>query len=1041
MSAKRKKQRMPKSKPYHIGQLLCGGFEGTGVNDQAYHLIVDHHVSTFILSKKNAVSVKQMTKLIRDLQFIAYSEAKYKYPLLFAIDQEGGMLNSLFDSEFLTQFPSAMALGAAGDTDLVYEVLKALATELSQIGFRIIFGPVLDVVTKLSHQLVGVRSFGTTVEEVTKNGKASAKGFKDGGMFSFGKHFPGIGNASVDSLLELPMLADSLSQVKNFNVLPFAELIKDSLLDGMSAAGCGVPTISPDEVHACLSPIVVNQLLRQDLGFDGVVISECLEMDALHHSIGLGQGVLLSLYAGVDLILVCHDQKLQDEAVDSMLKALNNGNLDEEIILKALSRIEVLQKNAPSWNQIFPDGDQSAKSEILFFKDLQPEKWAEHKKISQLAYRKSITLVRDYPDALPISKFLGGKKMRKSKTTETNNILLLTPLLLPIYRQYNNKESKLYTGEEVFQEFGNMLSNHMLNKQLATPYKVLHTTYTANGLTNLHETLIEDAKVVIVLTSEASRNIYQIGIVKYVSMLCGASPVSFNNSSSTQSAKPLILVATSSPYDFFYNKSIGSAYLCCYDYTDNALKELVGIIMGDSQAEGCIPGEKKYISRFKKRKGENGSVDSPRSKKTAKRRWLVEQFQLSRDWESLVQLIKNHSDESDNYLISLVSDDTSFDKNASVNYQLEVFYDKLKILLSNNNQKHFVVRNSSLNILYGVILTWCNEVGNYGTNIVDENDTNYEKIGSIVYLLVDRSKRLQSIGRNLHRTAIRYLINSQKCSSVFLGSSFPLVVLPNNSNLVGKNVQNNAISFLNNFNWNVNNKLRKKLIMRLNNLNTWEVPKKIFRELMIVGVRFDICQDPGKLMDLIYETNSKDEEEGHKSDDERSESEELAPEMPVQDKRQIEILYLEAIKGIKSGVKIIIALEPTNQKIIGSIILFTNDSKLAQFYPFIDEGIEVESFNSPESLDHEGRIGCIIGPVIDKSYSNLTEIFKYGLICSAITLIKNNMNEDNMINQVLMIGVNDDKTGNIGGIKEIGFNEWKFYYDYYDRKSSLDTFE
>ena len=208
---------------------------------------------------------------------------------MFAIDEEGGMMNSLFDPDFLTQYPGAMALAATGDPQLVYEILRAIAIEIKKIGFSIILGPVLDVVTKLSHQLVGVRSFGTTIEDVVKYGRMCAQGLQDGGLFTV-KHFPGIGNATVDSLLELPMMGDSLEQLRHFNVVPFEMLINEGLLDGISAAGCGVPNISPDETHACLSPVVINQLLRQELNFDGFVISECLEMEALYHSVGLGQG-------------------------------------------------------------------------------------------------------------------------------------------------------------------------------------------------------------------------------------------------------------------------------------------------------------------------------------------------------------------------------------------------------------------------------------------------------------------------------------------------------------------------------------------------------------------------------------------------------------------------------------------------------------------------------------------------------------------------------------------------------------------------------
>ncbi|CAH2354611.1 hypothetical protein CLIB1423_17S03026 [[Candida] railenensis] len=1069
-----------------VGQLLCGGFQGTSVTPQAYHLIVKHHVSSMILSKKNITSVQQITKLIRDLQYIAMTQGGYKYPLMFAVDEEGGMMNSLFDPDFLTQFPGAMALAATGDTELVYNVSKALASELKLIGFSILLGPVLDVVTKLSHQLVGVRSFGTTPEEVTKFGRAAAKGLQDGGLFTVGKHFPGIGNASVDSLLELPMMADSLEQIKSFNSQPFAKLIEEGILDGISVAGCAVPTISPDEIHSCLSPIIVNQLLRQELKFDGMVISECLEMDALFHSIGLGQGVVLALYAGCDLVMVCHNLTLQNEAIESMEKALQNGNLDEEIVSGSLRRINKLQKRLPTWQEMFPEGEKSARDGLVLFKEKFPEAWENHQRLSELAYKKSVTLVRDYNGALPITKWISpnsgtaaaaaaaaaasassSSAQSQSTSSENNNILILTPLLNPLYKSVkddNSEEPQLYVGEDVFKKFGELLANHPFNSKSQTPYNVLHTTYTANGLTSLHESLIENSQVVIVLTSEASRNMYQIGIVKYISILCGANPYSFSsNGTNTKLSKPLVIVATSSPYDFFYNKSIGSTYLCCYDYTDNVLEQLVGVLMGDIQAEGCIPGEKKYISgaRSKKRKqldakgmgglGLNSSNSAKRIVKrnpTPKRRWLVDELDLQRDWNALFKLWKNNSngEEED-------SDHLHFDRRAEeINYQSDSFYKMLYLLLRTNNktQKHFVVKNASLNILYGVVLTWVNEhqsMSLSGEQVAGESD----KVGSIMYLIVDKSKRFQSIGKNLHARAMRYLVEEQKCKVITLGCSFPLISLVNLKTITENS---KVVSFFNNVGWDLignEGEQIKKHIMILDNLSNWSVPKKIIRELMIVGVRFDICSDPEKLMNLINKSSVKKISEGDKdtnvtgegteNDTKDGKNDEAADtdkdlnqfsDEEMQAKDKVKALYMEAIKYLdnnsSNGVKIIIALEPTNQNVIGSVILFNNRSLLSKFFPFMNQA-------AAESTVGEPLIGGIIGPIIDPSYSNLTEIFKFGLVCSGITFLKSsNTDSTNKMDQCIIIGIDEQNSSNVNGIKDIGFKEWKHYYDYYEKK-------
>lgn len=957
-----------------IGLLVCGGFQGTSVTKQAYDLIVKHNISTMILLKKNAHSVSQMSKLIRDLQYIAFKEAGYEYPLAFAIDEEGGMMNSLFDSDSLSQFPGAMALGATGDPELVYEVLRALAIELRHIGFLIILGPVLDVVIKLSHQLVSVRSFGTTIEEVVKYGRACARGLRDGGLITVGKHFPGIGTARVDSLLELPMMTDSLDQIRRFNLVPFAELIREGLLDGVSAAGCGVPTISPDETHACLLPVLLTKVLREDLGFDGFVISECLEMDALYHSIGLGQGVVLALYAGCDLVMVCHNIKLQVEAIESIRTALANGSLDELIVINSLNRLQKVRQRLPAWNEIFP-GDIRVGS--MLFKEAYPNLWLDHQRLVEKAYRKSITLIRDFEGVLPLSQYV-GKSPR-------DTILILTPLLKPIYSKEadgSDQKKDLYPGEEVFAEFGQFLSLHPKNQN--NEINVLHTTYTANGLTALHEQLIDYAKAVIVITSEALRNMYQIGIVKYISMLCGATPLSLSGSNgSTLLEKPLVIVATLSPYDFFYNKCIGSAYLCCFDYTKQALKELANVLMGENVAQGCIPGEKKFtLEKYKKRRLLN--LLTPNSERTQvkirksippKRVWLVDEMDFGRDWKGLLKLCKNNS------------------RNLSKDSFLRSLFQLLHV--SQAQQKHFVVRNSSLNIIYGLVMTW-----------VDETSDD-QKTGKIFFILVDKSKRLQLIGKCLHTRALRYLIDEKLCTSIRLGSLFPLVEFIDDSAFA---YDGKLASFFNNSGWAISEStiLRLDYVMALKNLTEWTVPTKIFRELTIVGIRFDVCLQPTRLKEFLDRVT-----ENRKS-------------------QQIYQLYIEAMSRMDSAkmqeTKLIVALEPTNLTVIGSVIVFSTKSWLSGFFPAVE---------TAEDVDERAAFrGGIINPLVDLSYSNLTEIFKYGLICSAVTSLRTNFSEtamDARKNMCFLIDYADENS--YVGYQDLGFEKWHAYREYYDEFS------
>lgn len=955
-----------------VGQLLCGGFKGPIVSQQARDLIIKHKVSTMILLKKNTQSVSQILALIQDLQYIAFTEGNYQYPLAFAIDEEGGMLNTLFDTDFLSQFPGAMAMAASGDVKLVYEALKALAIQLRHIGFLIILGPVLDVVTKLSHQLVSVRSFGTSVDEVVKYGHACALGLRDGGLLTVGKHFPGIGSARVNSLLELPYMNESLDQISRFNLVPFAELIKEGLLDGISAAGCGVPTIAPDETHACLLKVLLTQFLRQDLGFEGFVISECLEMDALYQSIGLGQGVILAIDAGCDLVMVCHDYKLQVTAIESIQAALANGILEESTIQACLTRIERFQQQLPKWNEIFP---HSSKQLLTPFKEKYPAMWIEHQKLSELAYRSSITLVRDYEGVLPLTHSLDK--------TESCNILLLTPLLKPLYlREKAEDEDGLdesqYTGEEVFQEFGLILAQYC--KEFNGKCNVLHSTYTANMLSPLHELLIKNSKAVIVITSEALRNGYQVGLVKYVSVLCGASPSSLSDSNRTaQLSKPLIIAATLSPYDFFYTKGIGSAYLCCYEYTSQALKELAGVLMGRIMPQGCIPGEKKINQgKIKRRFTEEASASPERAhlkikKATApKRRWLVDTFDLNRDWRLLIWLIVS---------------------NYPINHE-ESFFGLLGQLLNGNtsDQKHFVVRNSSTNALYGIALTWVCE------SYASKNSVPH-KMGSILVVLVDKSKRHQLIGRNLMNRAMRYLTDEAGCKSVQLGASHPLLLIP-----TVRNNTANMKAFFNSCGWTFSKNTLPPLqnVLLLRDLSNWTVPPQILRELTMVGVRFDICLSLDTIYPLIEETDGTTKRIYHEA-----------------------IKYLDLTAAYEA--KIIIALDH-DQNIVGSVIIFNSTSAIASYYPFIKE----------QEPNREALVGGVFAPIIDASYKSLSNILKIGLISSGITYLRTNFNSasnNTKMNQCIMIDAPGEKTEALN----IGFEPWKSFHEYYDRLTEFYT--
>jgi beta-N-acetylhexosaminidase len=161
-------------------------------------------------------------------------------PLLIALDQENGGVNSLFDEDYICQFPSAMGVAATGSTDLAYEVSNATAQELSAVGVNMIMGPVLDVLTNARYQPLGVRATGDDPQEVSQYGIVAMNGYKDAGLTTCGKHFPSYGNLDfLGSSLDMPIITETLEQLSLSALVPFRNAIREGL-DAIMVGGCAI---------------------------------------------------------------------------------------------------------------------------------------------------------------------------------------------------------------------------------------------------------------------------------------------------------------------------------------------------------------------------------------------------------------------------------------------------------------------------------------------------------------------------------------------------------------------------------------------------------------------------------------------------------------------------------------------------------------------------------------------------------------------------------------------------------------------------------
>ena len=295
-----------KSVASRAGQLLFVGFPGTSAPEVLLKCVREGRVGGVVLFLRNVESPEQVRELIGSLLSAAPSDA----PLLVAIDQEGGRVQRL--REPWTEWPPMRRVATRGDPTKTAAVAAALARELRELGIGLDFAPVADVDTNPANPVIGDRAFGATPEEVGRHVRAFVTALQAGGVAACAKHFPGHGDTAQDSHHELPRLDHDLERLRRVELPPFRAAIEAGVASVMTAHVL-LPRLDPS-LPATLSPAVLR-LLREELGFDGVVFSDDLEMRAVADRFPLGERVLGALRAGVDALLVCSDVALWREAL------------------------------------------------------------------------------------------------------------------------------------------------------------------------------------------------------------------------------------------------------------------------------------------------------------------------------------------------------------------------------------------------------------------------------------------------------------------------------------------------------------------------------------------------------------------------------------------------------------------------------------------------------------------------------------------------------------------------------------------------------
>jgi beta-N-acetylhexosaminidase len=257
------------------------------------------------------------------------------FPLWVSVDQEGGRVARL--KAPFTQWPAAATLGRSGDIALAERFARALAAELRAVGITLDYAPVLDVLTNPKNPVIGDRSISEKAVDAARLGAAIVRTLQAEGIAACGKHFPGHGDTQVDSHLELPIVEHPVERMRQVEFLPFKAAIDAGVATVMTAH---VLAPALDEKRpATLSHRVVTGLLRDELGFEGVILSDDLEMKAIAGEYAVPAAAVLAVEAGCDGVLICSgDHQTQAAALEALVHAVETGALTEKRVEDALNR-------------------------------------------------------------------------------------------------------------------------------------------------------------------------------------------------------------------------------------------------------------------------------------------------------------------------------------------------------------------------------------------------------------------------------------------------------------------------------------------------------------------------------------------------------------------------------------------------------------------------------------------------------------------------------------------------------------------------------
>ena len=361
-----------------IGQLVLYSMDGNEITPETKAMMETYCIGNVIHFGNNVTDFEGSKALNAQLRELIKANCAGVEPFI-SIDHEGGRVFR-FSKDF-TWFPSHLAMSAANDPALTEEVGRAMGRELRAAGFNLNFAPVVDVNSNIGNVVIGARSFGDNCEDVALHGAAMARGMQAEGVMACLKHFPGHGDTTQDSHYFLPTVDKSLEALRETEMKPYAEIFPQGAVDSIMTTHILFPQVEKEKVPATMSPTFLKTILRDELKFTGVTVTDGMHMLAIKDHYGVARGCVMAIKAGADLLCMGTGgsgvQESQKECLDTLYEAAVSGEIPMERIDEAVSRIlREKEKFGAAPRETAPD-------------------FAAHAKLNEIVCHKAITRLAD----------------------------------------------------------------------------------------------------------------------------------------------------------------------------------------------------------------------------------------------------------------------------------------------------------------------------------------------------------------------------------------------------------------------------------------------------------------------------------------------------------------------------------------------------------------------------------------------------------------------------------------------------------------------